>query len=81
LLNTLLSPPDLQYLLYNLHPILPAHLELMKYLTKTKPFHRKFHSGYLFPGVVQGQVEWGPGQPDLVSDNFAHGRGLELDNF
>ena len=27
------------------------------------------------PGGVQGQVEWGSGQPDLASDNPAHGRG------
>ena len=32
---------------------------------------------------VQGQDGWGPGRPDLVPDlvvnNPAHGRGLELD--
>ena len=27
---------------------------------------------------VQGQVGWGPGQPELVGDSPAHGRGLEL---
>ena len=36
-----------------------------------------------FPGGVQGQVGWGPGQPDVVldleADNSAHSRGLELD--
>jgi len=26
------------------------------------------------PGSVQGQVGWGPGQPDLVVDNLANGR-------
>jgi len=27
------------------------------------------------PGGVQDQVGWSPGQPDLVSDNPAHGGG------
>ena len=31
-------------------------------------------------GAVQGQVGWGPGQPDLMGDSPAYGRGLELDN-
>ena len=34
--------------------------------------------GMPIPGGVQGQVRWGPGQPDLVPDlvvdNPAHGR-------
>ena len=34
------------------------------------------------PGGVQGQVEWGPGQPGLVinveTHGPAYGRGLEL---
>jgi len=29
-------------------------------------------------GGIQGQVGWDPGQPDLVSGNRAHSRGLEL---
>ena len=29
-------------------------------------------------GGGQGQVGGGPGQPDLVDDSPAHGRGLEL---
>ena len=32
------------------------------------------------PGNVQGQVGWGHGQPELVGDSRAHGRGLELDD-
>ena len=28
------------------------------------------------PGGVQGQVRWGPGQPDLVGSNHIHGRGV-----
>ena len=27
------------------------------------------------PGGAQGQVGWGPGQPDLVGGSPAHGRG------
>ena len=34
---------------------------------------------YPIPGGFQGQVGWGPGQPDLVGGSPAHGRGLELD--
>jgi len=30
------------------------------------------------PGGAQGQVGWGPGQPELVSGSPAHGRGLAL---
>lgn len=34
-------------------------------------------------GGIQGQVAWGPGQPELVPDlvvgNLAWGRGLKLD--
>ena len=30
------------------------------------------------PGGTQGQVGWGPGQPELVGGSPAHGRGLEL---
>ena len=29
-------------------------------------------------GGAQGQVGWGPGQPELVGDSSAHVRGLEL---
>ena len=29
------------------------------------------------PGSAQGQVGWGPGQPELVGGN-RHGKGLEL---
>ena len=29
------------------------------------------------PGGVQGVVGWSPRQPDVVSGNPAHGRGLE----
>lgn len=36
--------------------------------------------GCLMPGGGQGQVEWGPEQPDLEVDNLAHGRGVELDD-
>ena len=32
-----------------------------------------------FLTVLEGQVEWGPGQPELMSGP-AHGRGLEQDN-
>jgi len=28
------------------------------------------------PGGTQGQVGWGPGQPELVGGSPAHGRGL-----
>lgn len=28
----------------------------------------------------QGQVGWGPGQPELVAGKPAHSRGLELGN-
>ena len=31
-------------------------------------------------GGIQVQVVWGPGQPNLVAGNSAHGRGLEVDN-
>ena len=27
---------------------------------------------------IQGQVGWDPGQPDLVGDNPAHGRGVGI---
>ena len=40
------------------------------------------HETLALPGAVvphQGQVEWGPGQPDVVGGQPAHGRGLELD--
>jgi len=30
------------------------------------------------PGGTQGQVGWGPGQPELVGGSPAHGRGLVL---
>ena len=30
------------------------------------------------PGSAQGQVAWGPGQPDLVGGSPAHGMGLGL---
>jgi len=33
------------------------------------------------PGGAQGQVEWGPAQPELVDDSPAHSRGLELGGF
>ena len=29
-------------------------------------------------GDVQGHVEWGSGQPELVGGRPAHGRGLKL---
>ena len=29
-------------------------------------------------GLGQGQVGWGPGQPDPVGGNSAHDRGLKL---
>ena len=32
------------------------------------------------PAGNHGQVEWGPGQPHLVGDSPANGRGLELDD-
>ena len=32
--------------------------------------------GCPIPGMVQGQVGWGPGQPDLVGGVPAHGRGV-----
>jgi len=34
--------------------------------------------GCSIPGGVQGQVGWGPGQPELVGGNSSHSRGLEL---
>jgi len=34
--------------------------------------------GRPIPGSIQGQAEWSPRQPELVSGNPAHGRGLEL---
>jgi len=34
--------------------------------------------GCPIPRGAQGQVRWGPGQPDLVAGNPAHSRGLEL---
>ena len=33
--------------------------------------------GKLHPWRFQGQIGWGPGQPDLVGGNHAHGRGIE----
>jgi len=30
--------------------------------------------------VVEGQVGWGHGQPELVGGSRAHGSGLELDD-
>jgi len=38
-----------------------------------------FYLWITLPGGIQGQVGWGPGQPDLVCGNPAHGRGLKLD--
>ena len=35
--------------------------------------------GCPIPGDIQGQVGWGPGQPDLVVGNAVQGRGLELE--
>ncbi len=37
--------------------------------------------GYSITGGVQGQLGWGPGQPDLVGGNPAHISKLELDGF
>jgi len=34
--------------------------------------------GCPIPGGAQGQLGWGPGQPEPVGGNPAHGRGLEL---
>jgi len=38
--------------------------------------------GYVCPACegIHGQVEWDPGQSQLVSDDPAHGMGFELDN-
>jgi len=36
--------------------------------------------GCPIPGGVQGRVGWGPGQPDLMGSNCAHGSGLEMDD-
>jgi len=33
------------------------------------------------PGVVQGQVGWGPEQPEMLGGSLAHGRDLDLDDF
>ena len=46
------------------------------------------HTSFVEPSfdlhTVQGQVRWGPGQPDLVLDiavgSPAHSRGYELDD-
>ena len=35
--------------------------------------------GCPIPGGVEGQVRWGPVQPDLVDGNSACGMDLELD--
>ena len=35
--------------------------------------------GCPIPGGIQGQVGWGPGQPDLVGGNQPVAGGLELD--
>ena len=35
-------------------------------------------SGTVRPGGIQGQVDWGPGQPDLVGGSTAPDKGLEL---
>ena len=37
-------------------------------------------SGFPIPGCAQGQIGWGPGQPDLMSGNTAHSKELELDD-
>ena len=34
--------------------------------------------GCPIPGGAQGQVGWGPGQPEVLGGGPAHGRGLEL---
>ena len=36
--------------------------------------------GCPIPGGTQGQVGWGPGQPELVGCSPDHSRGLELDD-
>ena len=36
--------------------------------------------GYPTPGGTQGQVGWGPGQPEIAGDDPTHGMGLELGN-
>ena len=35
--------------------------------------------GYPIPGGIQGQVGWGPGQPNLGEGDPAHCKWLELD--
>lgn len=36
--------------------------------------------GCSIPGEIQSQGGWDPWQPELVSSNSAHGRGLEVDD-
>ena len=43
-------------------------------------WNRLPREGYPIPGGIQGQVGWGPGQPELVGGSSAHGRELELDD-
>ncbi|MEQ5253619.1 hypothetical protein, partial [Escherichia coli] len=46
------------------------------------PDVEKYQNGYMtsraVPGGAQGQVGWGPGQPELVGGSPAHGRGEQL---
>jgi len=39
-----------------------------------KDFFAQRNCGCLIPGDVQGQVGWGPGQPELVGGSPAHSR-------
>jgi len=52
-----------------------------KFYLSPRDFQRR--CGCLIPRGIQGQVGWGPGQPNLVHDlvvhDPTHGRGLEQD--
>ena len=45
----------------------------------TQMLNEKYQNGCMtsraVPGGAQGQVEWGPGQPELVGGSPAHGSG------
>ena len=52
-----------------------------KFITQrvVRPWHScPWSCGCPIPGGAQGRVGWGPGQPELVGGQPAHGRGLGL---
>ena len=42
------------------------------------PFQPRLFYDSMIPGGTQGQIGWGPEQPDLLGCSPAHGWGLEL---